>query len=249
MINEPRAPDRARPCPAKARIAAPAAVRGTVRAALTGSALVGTAMLGAIMIGTAPSGAGPVAADGPAQSAPVARRVPCISAPLNDSHGLDSYHLDSYRLGNGVLPGRHRLGALRPYLVAGSAEPWPTPDPPLGNGLGAGTFPDAAGLPPVPASAPAATAAQQPAEPPVKPGLAGGDDAGSPHVVGREPAASSAGAEAARQSAQPDAAGADLAPTIGWTEADKRSLIYSGALALALAAVGLAMVGWRRRQW
>jgi hypothetical protein len=244
MINEPRAPIRARPCPAKARIAVPAAVRGTVRATLTSSALVGMALLGAIMIGTAPSGAPPVAADGPAQSAPVARRVPCTSTPLNDS-----YHLDSYRLGDGVLPGRPRLGALRPYLVAGSTEPWPTPDPPLGSGLGAGTLPDAAGRPPVPASAPTATAAQQPAEPPVRPGQAGGDAAGSPHVVGREPAASSAGAEPARQTAQPAAAGADLAPTIGWTEADKRSLIYSGALALALAAVGLAMVGWRRRQW
>jgi hypothetical protein len=36
---------------------------------------------------------------------------------------------------------------------------------------------------------------------------------------------------------------------MGWTEADKRSLIYSGMLALVLSTVGLAMVGWRRRQW
>lgn len=28
-----------------------------------------------------------------------------------------------------------------------------------------------------------------------------------------------------------------------------RSLIYSGAVALSVASIGLAMVGWRRRQW
>jgi hypothetical protein len=28
-----------------------------------------------------------------------------------------------------------------------------------------------------------------------------------------------------------------------------RSLIYSGGLALAVAVFGLAIVGWRRRQW
>jgi hypothetical protein len=206
-------------------------------------------MLGAILMGTAPSGAAPAAAGGQAQSEPVARPEPYASTPLNDSHGLDSYRLNSYRLGDSDLPGRPRLGALRPYLVAGSTEPWPTPDPPLRIGLGADTLPDAAGLPPLPTSAPTATATQPPAQPPVKPGLAGSGAVESPRVVGREPAASSAGAKPAERSERPDAARADLAPTIGWTEADKRSLIYSGALALALATVGLAMVGWRRRQW
>jgi hypothetical protein len=245
MINEPRAPDRARPYPAKARLAVTAAVRGTIRATLISSALVGTTMLGAILMGTAPSGAAPAGAGGQVQSEPAAQPEPCASTPPNDSGGLDPYRFDSYCLGDSDLPGRSRLGALRPYLVAGSTEPWPTPDPPMRTGLGMGTLPDAADLSPLPTSVPIAAATQPPAEP----GLAGGGAAGSPRVAGREGAASSAGAQSAKQSARPDAARAVLPPTIGWTEAEKRSLIYSGALALALATVGLAMVGWRRRQW
>jgi hypothetical protein len=213
------------------------------------SALVGTIMLGAIPIGTAPSGAAPAAADGRAQIEPIARQATCAGTPLNDSRELDSNRPDSYRLGNSDLPVRSRIGALRPFLVTGSTEPWPTPDPPLRTGLAVGAPPGAAGLPPLPTSAPMATAAQTPGKPDeagggaVDPGTPG--VAESPRAVGRKPRAK----PAARSSARPHAARADLAPTMGWTEADKRSLIYSGMLALVLSTVGLAMVGWRRRQW
>jgi hypothetical protein len=217
------------------------------------SALVGTIMLGAIPIGIAPSGAAPAAADGRAQIEHVARRATCAGTPLNDSRGLASNRPDSYRLGNSDLPGRPRIGALRPFLVTGSTEPWPTPDPPLRTGLAVGAPPGAAGLPPLPTSAPMATAAQTPGKPDeagggaVDPGTPGAAE--SPPAAGRKPTSGARAKPAARSSARPHAARADLAPTMGWTEADKRSLIYSGMLALVLSTVGLAMVGWRRRQW
>jgi hypothetical protein len=52
------------------------------------------------------------------------------------------------------------------------------------------------------------------------------------------------------QAVREDVSRGDLGQNIGQTDSGfKQSLIYSGILALALAAVGLAMVGWRRRQW
>jgi hypothetical protein len=191
-------------------------------------------MLGTILLGTTLFGSAPAVADGWAYSGPAASRVPCTGPPLNGS-----YRMDSRRLGDRDLPGQPRLGALRAYPLTESTDPWPTPDPPLSASPGVGVPPgDGGGRPEAPRA--------------VDPGWPG--PAESPPAAGRESAASGDRAEPAGQAtAQQDAPQADLASPLtsplGWTEADKRSLIYSGVLALALATVGLAMVGWRRRQW
>jgi hypothetical protein len=85
---------------------------------------------------------------------------------------------------------------------------------------------------PAPAYAPQPAAPVEPVEPVPSPA--------SPAEPTEEPAAVGGGAGGD--------VSADSPVETAWAPLS-RSLVFSGAAALALAVTGLAMVGWRRRQW